>query len=105
MVTSGPDDSSNILNALTNDGTYLYVTGFDSITATSDEQWRIEKRSMADGGLDTAFGTGGIILSNPSDGFDRARAIMVNNSRIYVAGNDSVPGYPNSRWRIEKRVK
>jgi hypothetical protein len=43
------------------------------------------------------------VASNPSNEKERAVAIEVDNSGVYVAGNDKSLGGNNSQWRVEKR--
>jgi len=80
------------------DSTHLYVAGFDKGPGTA--QWRIEKRLLSDGSLESMFGVGGIITSDLSAS-DYAYALAVDPSYLYVAGFDSIPG--DQQWRIEKR--
>ena len=76
------------------------MAGWDNYSL-GDKQWRIEKRDLTTGALIAAFGTAGVVTSNPSAGDDCAQAITADASGIYVAGFDKFPG--NDEWRIEKR--
>ena len=81
----------------------LYVVGEDRSPGATDAQWRLERRSLTTGALDTAFGTGGVVTVNPSTGNDVANALLADATAIYVVGDDTAPGSP--RFRIEKRWK
>jgi hypothetical protein len=73
----------------------IYVVGFDS-PGPGDLEWRVEKRSRADGSLLWTQ------ISNPSVDEDWGWAIAVDISGIYVTGSDSSQGLLNWEWRIEK---
>jgi hypothetical protein len=80
------------------DSTFIYVGGSDASGAGS--AWRIEKRRISDGGLDPAFGTGGVVTSNPTGTNDHLLCLARESDALYAAGMD---GTGNGRWRIEKR--
>jgi hypothetical protein len=75
------------------DSNYMYVVGYDDST-----NWRIEKRSLTSGALDTGFGSNGVITS--TDGA-RAFALDIDSTYMYVIGDAS--GTPTYDWRYEKR--
>jgi hypothetical protein len=89
-------------NALSLDGAYMYLAGDDYST---NGAWRIEKRLLTTGALDSGFGTAGVVTSNPSSNEDRAKGIVLDSTYIYVVGDDSSVGVTDSQWRIEKRLK
>src|SRR6185436_13473958 len=65
VVTSNPSTFSDAPQGVLSDGTYLYVFGVDRVQGNTDAQWRIEKRAMSNGALETTtFGTGGVVTSN-----------------------------------------
>ena len=99
VVTVNPSTGSDQPYAIAIDSTAMYVVGYDS--SPGDEQWRIEKRSLTDGSLDTGFDTDGVVTSNPSVGLDEAFGIAIDSTAMYVVGYDSSPG--DEQWRIEKR--
>lgn len=101
VVTSNPSAVSDEVTALLFDGNSLYVAGFDESAGAGDSQWRIEKRRGSDGALVAAFGSGGVVTSNPSSGADRPVAATWDGTYLYIAGFDSSAG--NRQWRIEKR--
>jgi hypothetical protein len=102
VVTSNPStDSPDIANAVAADNSYLYIVGDD--TSVVGSQWRIEKRDIVTGTLVTAFGTNGVITSNPSGNSDVPYSVQVDDNYIYIVGYDNAPG--NDEWRIEKRDK
>jgi hypothetical protein len=82
------------------DSTYMYVVGADG-----SPDWRMEKRLLSNGNLCTAancgteFGTAGVVTSSVSGFADSARAVAIDGTYMYVAGNNSTPNF-----RIEKRL-
>jgi hypothetical protein len=105
VVTSATGSNLNEATAIAVVGGYMYVAGYESIAA-GNERWRIEKRSLDTGALETStFGGAGngFIISNPSSGEDEATAIGVDGSSLYIVGYDSQNGSANTQWRIEKR--
>jgi len=100
VATSDPS-AGNGAAGIAIDSTAIYVVGYDF--SPLNNQWRIEKRNLADGGLVTGFGTGGVVTSNPSTGEDGALDIAIDSTAMYVTGYDHGPG--NNQWRIEKRVR
>jgi hypothetical protein len=99
VVTGNPSTGSDTALDIAIDTTAMYVVGFDE--SPGNEQWRIEKRSLTDGSLVSGFGTGGVVIGNPSTGIDEAYAIAIDSTAMYVVGDDHSPG--NLQWRIEKR--
>ncbi len=89
----------------------MYVAGYDDSNPSGYDNWRIEKRSLADGALVVGFNGGGVV-SYPSASVARhyvALAMAKDSSSLYVGGYecpdyDAVTGLPvNAQWRIEKR--
>ncbi|MCI0340375.1 MAG: hypothetical protein L0216_04375 [Planctomycetales bacterium] len=104
VVTTNPGPGPDSVTALaleSGTGTFVFVVGYD--TSPGDRQWRIEKRRHCDGTLDTAFGTGGVVVSNPSPGADEPTGVLSVGGDLYVVGFDESPGLGDSQWRIEKR--
>jgi hypothetical protein len=99
VVANNPSTGSDYANAIAIDSTAMYVVGRDE--SPGNAQWRIEKRSLADGSLVSGFGTGGVVTGNPSTGSDQAYDIAIDSTAMYVVGFDYSPG--NGQWRIEKR--
>jgi len=99
VVTSNPSGSADVAFGIAIDTTAMYVVGFDF--SPGNGQWRVEKRSLADGSLVPGFGTGGVVTGNPCTGLDEAFDIAIDSTAMYVVGFDYSPG--NSQWRIEKR--
>ena len=97
--TNNPSAGWDDALAITADASGIYVAGTYGVFG--DSQWRIEKRDLNTGVLIAAFGTAGVVTSNPSASDDEARAITIDVSGIYVAGFENSPG--NSKWLIEKR--
>jgi hypothetical protein len=91
------------------DTDYLYVAGYDNVPGNNE--WRLEKRNKTTGalcisGVECAagtFGVGGVATSNPSANTDRAYALTIDASSVYVSGYDSSVSATDSQWRTEKR--
>jgi prepilin-type N-terminal cleavage/methylation domain-containing protein len=99
VVMSNPtasNDQSTFI-ALGQDG--IFVGGYD--LAPGNIEWRIEKRDLVSGALMPAFGTGGVVTSNPSTGNDTIQSIVVGSGGVYIVGTDLAAG--DAEWRIEKR--
>ena len=99
VVTDNPSTGSDQAEGIAIDSTAMYVVGCDD--SPGNVQWRIEKRSLTDGSLVSDFGTGGVVIINPSPGVDIAYGIAIDSNAMYVVGSDESPG--NRQWRIEKR--
>ena len=95
--SSGEDGA----NCVAVDGTGVYIAGWD--TDPGDTLWRIEKRTMDTGALVSAFGSNGVVQSNPSTGIDGVTAVAVDSNNLYVVGWKMENGY--KRWHIEIRDK
>jgi hypothetical protein len=102
VVTSNPTTGYDIAYSIAIDSDAMYVVGFD-YSPGSNCQWRIEKRSLADGSLVSGFGTDGVVTSNPSTGRDVAQGIAIDSTAMYVVGFDESPEFEYAQWRIEKR--
>ena len=100
---SNPSVIADFAYGVSIDGSGMYVVGSDNSPGLTDHQWRIEKRGLTDGSLIPTFGTGGVIMENPSSGGDVASDVTVDGSGMYVTGYDYSLGSGNSEWRIEKR--
>jgi len=77
------------------DGSGVYVVGYDSNTAGTNSEWRVEKRSLTTGVIMWA------VSEDISTSWDVAYGVAVDGSGVYVVGFDQVPG--NYEWRVEKR--
>ncbi|MCR9144731.1 MAG: hypothetical protein NXI24_21005 [bacterium] len=97
-ASGGPDGAI----AIVADYDSIYVGGFETVSP-GDTAWRVEKRSRVDGALDPAFGTGGVITSNPSGAVDLINDLAIDESGIYLVGADRSLGAANGQWRMEKR--
>ncbi|MCI0340355.1 MAG: hypothetical protein L0216_04275 [Planctomycetales bacterium] len=103
VVTSNPSPRDDSPRAAIENGSDLWVVGYDESPGPGDLQWRIEKRSLSSGNLVAAFGTGGVVTVNPSTRNDQAYAVASDGTNLYVVGFDESPGVANWQWRIEKR--
>ena len=106
-VTSAPSNKDDWPTDLAITSSFMYVVGVAGIGGSSDSLWRVEKRRLADGSLDAAFGVGGVVTSNPSTvddaGDEKTGGIAVDSGFLYVVGNDLTLGPSDWQWRIEKR--
>lgn len=94
--------------AIAIDKQYMYVAGFDSAPDFMNLQWRIEKRRLDTGALDTTFGANknGVVTFDATKNWDVIKAIKVDQNAIYVVGYedlDLIDGLGDAKWRIEKR--
>jgi len=94
--TSNPSPGWDFANAVTVDGTGVYIVGRDEYLGSDNPRWRIEKRSLTTG--TSIWNT----ASNPSTTWDEPLGVATDGSGLYIVGFDEYPG-TNSRWRIEKR--
>ncbi len=101
-VASNPSaPGADRIQAMTLASTTMFVAGYDS--SGIDNEWRLEKRSLTDGDLVSAFGTSGVVTTDPSSLADQIFAIATTSDAVFVAGADSINGVSAGRWRIEKR--
>ncbi len=96
--TDNPSSSWDEARAITCDGTFIYVAGFDSSQGYGNYQWRIQKRNKSDGSVVWT------VTDNPSSSRDVVQGITSDDSSIYIVGHDSSPG-DDRQWRIQKRDK
>ncbi len=89
-VINGDSSSMGAFSVAT-DSTYMYVVGYNDA-----EDFRIEKRRLDTGALDTGFGSGGVIIGDAAS--RRADGIAIDSTYMYVVGHDDAYD-----WRIEKR--
>lgn len=101
VVTTNPSSGADEAALGLQDSSALYLIGTDEASGAGDISWRIERRLLSDGSLDSAFGTAGVVRSNPSSGSDRPLAAAWDGTWLYIVGFDSTSG--NRAWRIEKR--
>jgi len=81
------------------DSTYMYVGG--EVTAGATRDWRIEKRLLDTGALDTTFGSSGVVTS--AGGY-RNFQVGRDSTYLYVVGDDGDPAVA-ADWRTEKRLQ
>ena len=79
----------------------IYLAGSSSVTGTAQE-WRIEKRNLITGALDTGFNGTGIFTTGAGNGTQsRIFAMTVDDTYIYASGANQPGGDLN--WRLDKR--
>jgi hypothetical protein len=86
-------------------GNALYFAGYDNGPGGggSSRRWRIVKVDALTGTHITAFGTNGVISSDPSSGLDESYQVALDGKGgyLYIIGTDRTSS--DLRWRIEKR--
>ncbi|MDD5040104.1 MAG: hypothetical protein PHY34_03055 [Patescibacteria group bacterium] len=88
------------------DGTSMYLVG-RTFNPASPTSWRIEKRLLTTGALDTTFDSDGVVTSAYIAGrFASASDIVISGLHMYVIGYENYDGtnFGSGRWRIEKRL-
>jgi len=98
QITNNPSTVWDDPNAIISDATGVYIGGYDATNC----EWRVEKRNLTSGALISAFGTGGVLTSNPSTGCDYITAMAVDANYLYLTG---VLANVSQYFRIEKRDK
>jgi hypothetical protein len=97
------------LNACLEDGN-LYVSGLSHLNPPFPrENFRIqiEKRDAATGTLVASFGSGGVVIEDPTQFADGLAVLGADATHIYLVGVDGL-GFVSARdagWRVEKRTK
>lgn len=97
VVSTDPSPAPDRARAIAVDSSFIYAAG------SGGSAWRVEKRSVSDGALDGAFGSGGVVTSDPTVNFDEANAIAIDGTSMYVGGTSAGPSSNPVEWRIEKR--
>ncbi|MHC4598762.1 MAG: hypothetical protein ACYS47_07135 [Planctomycetota bacterium] len=91
-VIWNPNTSPQGMTDMATDGSYLYCLARHDPLNNGDEAWSIQRRRLEDGTLDTNWGTGGLITSNPASTVgandDEPMFIAVDSTSMYVAGNE-----------------
>ena len=62
----------------------LYAGGYT--VGTVGSEWRIEKRDLSTGALDTGFGTGGVVTEDPSAYEDGITGLAADSTGLYAGG-------------------
>jgi hypothetical protein len=93
VVTPKVGTFSNVATAVVNDGSFIYVGGYD--TQLAPHSWRIEMREITSGVFVAGLGVGGIVQSGTQDVFSMGS----DANYLFVAGWSPASG------RIEKRNK
>jgi hypothetical protein len=93
--------------AMAIDSTSMYIVGYDFGGPGGDDRWRIEKRRLTTGALDSTFGEwqghAGYVVSNPNlTAFEDVYAIAIDSAYMYLVGYDT-DSSGQENWRIEKR--
>ena len=90
-------DEDDAITAVAAEGPYVYTAGWVA-DASSNIDWFIEKRSIADGSAVDAFGTNGIIM-NIWSGDEQPTAMKISGDYLIVSGYDTTQS--NTQWRTE----
>jgi len=99
LLQVNPSSNTEYFYSLHATSTHLYLAGIDQV---SGKQWRMEKRYIDNGSLDTSF---------DSDGYFQTSTMVSNillsadydSNYIYLTGVDDTLGGSNGRLRVEKR--
>ena len=102
VATSNPSANIDRIYAMSIDGAYIYIGGYDSVISAANGQWRIEKRDIVTGALETAFDTDGIVQIDPNTLIDWVTDMAVDDTHLYLGG---FIGSTGGTWRLEKRNK
>ncbi|MBP6881162.1 MAG: hypothetical protein KBC35_00880 [Candidatus Pacebacteria bacterium] len=102
VVQTNPSANTDRIYAMAVDATHIYVAGHDGVISAANGQWRIERRDIATGALDTGFDTDGIVQVDPNTVIDWVTDVVVDDTDMYLAG---FIGSTAGSWRIEKRDK
>jgi hypothetical protein len=104
VVSSNPSASSDTVVGIALAYDAIILLGSDETPGgVLNSQWRYEMRAAYDGALIPGFGTGGVVVSNPSGSIDTPQGLVLDDGSIYAVGVDSTPGNWNYAWRIEQR--
>lgn len=102
VATSNPSVNADYIYAMAIDASHIYVGGHDAVVSAANTEWRIEKRDIVTGALETAFDTDGIVQVNPNTVIDWVTSMVVDDTYLYVGG---FIGSTAGTWRVEKRDK
>ncbi|MBK5286317.1 MAG: T9SS type A sorting domain-containing protein [Bacteroidia bacterium] len=106
VITFNPSAfGSNQIYGITSDATGIYMAGSESSMTFGDSKWRVEKRDLTTGALISAFGTAGVVNSNPTIYGDWCTSITSDAGSLYIGGITNPGGGSDYDWRIEKRDK
>ena len=100
-TTSNPSGNIDIPGGIAVDT----ASGVMYAAGRTDAGWRVEKRLLSSGAFVTAFGTDGVLTSDPSANVDGANAVVLGagGGDIYAGGFDAVFGASDRQWRLERR--
>ena len=102
-ATSNTDGLTDRITTMTDDDDSIYIGGYD--LTGGDEKWRIEKYIKSTGAKDPAFGTAGVVISDPGTFWEILTSVRVDSDYIYLAGYENTDGEYINVWRMEKRNK
>lgn len=97
------DLNLNSLCCIANDENYIYLAGYEAVNGESRSQWRLEKRDIETGELDTNFASSGVFTYYPYTSGYQIKDIYVDETSIYIIGNDY--SGTTDQWRIIKMSK
>jgi hypothetical protein len=90
--------------AIAIDADYMYVIGKGVHAAPIDTLWIIDKMRLTDGSYCKEFGNNGVVMQNPSTGYDEPHGLAIDDKYMYVVGHDMSSGSSiDHQWHIEKR--
>lgn len=97
-TSSNPSSNDDRAQGIAVDSSYVYAVGSDRSLGSSDSRWRMEKRNISDGSL--VWATSSDFTGND----DIAYALTIDDTYMYVAGNEADDVVASTVWRIEKRA-
>jgi Tfp pilus assembly protein PilV len=97
-TSTNPSSNDDLVKDIAVDSSYVYVVGVDRSLGSSDGRWRMEKRNISDGSL--VWATSSDFTSND----DIPYALTVDDTYMYVAGNEADNVVTSTVWRVEKRT-
>lgn len=93
IENTGSQQSGILATAIGHDG--LYIAGLDDTSGTG--RWRVEKRRLDDGELVPSFGDAGVLITDPTMGWDGIQDVVVDGDSLFLVGS------ADTGIRIEKR--
>jgi hypothetical protein len=95
---------SAFVSSAATDGTSSFIVGQTGFAANND-QWRIEKRTLATGALDASFNGTGFRTVNPGTGGDLPLKLVIDGTAMYIlAIKETGPSSGIGNWYLEKRL-
>lgn len=88
------------------DGLHMYIVGVQDLDFSGpvNASVRYEKRRLSDGGLESSFGTAGVVVDAHGAGLDLPSAMDISDSNMFVLVlRETAFGSGVMQWHLEKR--